>query len=57
MAVAIKVTEIVDSYRGESKIDRVVVYMLTRGAVEILSSLLGCDTNTSAVTSEPKKER
>jgi superfamily II DNA helicase RecQ len=50
MAVVIKVTEIMDIYRGESKSDRVVVYMITREAVKILSSLLGCDTNTSAYT-------
>jgi superfamily II DNA helicase RecQ len=50
MAVARKVTEIVDSYRAASKSDRVVVYMLTRGEVEVLSSILGCDTKTSAYT-------
>jgi ATP-dependent DNA helicase RecQ len=48
--VARKLTEIVDSYRAASKSDRVMFYMLTRGAVEVLSSLLGCDTKTSAYT-------
>jgi len=48
MAVAGKVIEIVDRYRDESPKSRVVVYALTRAAVEALASIIECDPRTCA---------